>query len=93
MLQVTKTIRNRLNFYIGIIVNKRHDSVVIVKLYIYSYDNVYNSITIEVSLHKETNTPFTKTCYTHSLHYSAHTLPRKLCLIVSHPAPSDSGSE
>ena len=28
-----------------------HGSVVIVKLCIYSYDNVYNSITIEVSLH------------------------------------------
>ena len=48
---MTKTTRNCLNFYIGIIVNKRHGSVVIVKLYIYSYDNVYNSITIEVSLH------------------------------------------
>ena len=51
MPQVTKTTRNRFNFYIGIIVNQRHGSVVIVKLCIYSYDNVYNSITIEVSLH------------------------------------------
>ena len=45
MLQVTKTTRNQY-VYIGIIVN---GSIVI--LYIYSYDNVYSSITIEVYLH------------------------------------------
>ena len=35
--------------------------------------------------HKETNASLTKKCYKHSLYYLAHPLPRKLCLIVSHP--------
>ena len=77
MLQLTKTTHNRLN-YVSALLQTRGGSVVTLNIYIFIRTTM---CTIQFQLkyfaHKETNSSLTK----------------KMCLTVSHPAPSDSGSE